>query len=75
MRRLLEAGVDMPLAQHIAHLFIRDPLQVFREDVEHLDENKWKHESEFFEDIQSSNWRSMRFVFTSPSGSEVQMEP
>jgi len=27
-------GIDHLLAQHIAHLFIRDPVSVFREKIE-----------------------------------------
>jgi len=54
---LMEGGVDDLLAKHIAHLFIRDPLQVFKERVEQND----LESSEHFETIQSSNWRNMRF--------------
>lgn len=28
LNQLLEGGIDLPLAKHIAHMFIRDPLQV-----------------------------------------------
>ena len=35
--KLVEGGVDELLAKHIAHLFIRDPLQVFRERIEQND--------------------------------------
>lgn len=54
--KLIEGGVDELLARHIAHLFIRDPLQVFKERVEQND----LESSEHFETIQSSNWRNMR---------------
>jgi hypothetical protein len=55
--RLLEAGVDARLARHVAHLFIRDPLVIFSERV-HVDDAATM---EHFENIQSTNWRSMRW--------------
>ena len=39
------AGIDKLLAQHIAHLFIRDPLSLFKEKL-HLDD---ANESDHFE--------------------------
>ena len=39
------AGIDHLLAQHIAHLFIRDPLTLFEEKI-HLDD---ANESDHFE--------------------------
>jgi len=52
-QQLREAGVDPALAQHIAHLFIRDPLVVFEGAVEELDDETM---TEHFESIQSTNW-------------------
>uniref|UniRef100_A0A8C7XW18 Glutamate--cysteine ligase n=1 Tax=Oryzias sinensis TaxID=183150 RepID=A0A8C7XW18_9TELE len=49
-KQLLEAGIDKLLAQHIAHLFIRDPLSVFEEKL-HLDD---ENESDHFE-VRSLN--------------------
>ena len=53
--RLLENGVDSLMAQHVAHLFVRDPIILFKEQL---------HESptsiEHFENIQSTNWQSLR---------------
>ncbi|KAK1831600.1 putative glutamate--cysteine ligase [Podospora conica] len=54
---LLAGGMDDRLATHFAHLFIRDPLVVFAEDLQHLDLSKTDH----FENIQSTNWQHMRF--------------
>ncbi|KFA47296.1 hypothetical protein S40293_08291 [Stachybotrys chartarum IBT 40293] len=54
---LLEGGMDDRLATHFAHLFIRDPIVIFEEDLEELDLNKTDH----FENIQSTNWQHMRF--------------
>lgn len=39
------AGIDHLLAQHVAHLFIRDPLTLFEEKI-HLDD---ANESDHFE--------------------------
>lgn len=55
--KLVEGGMDDRLATHFAHLFIRDPIVIFKEDLEHLDMTKTDH----FENIQSTNWQHMRF--------------
>ncbi|KAJ5733670.1 hypothetical protein N7493_002456 [Penicillium malachiteum] len=39
-KRLMDGGMDELLATHFAHLFIRDPLVIFSEDLEELDLNK-----------------------------------
>lgn len=54
------AGLDHLLAQHVAHLFIRDPLTLFEEKI-HLDD---ANESDHFEvsPIQM-NFTSQTFVF------------
>ena len=49
--------MDDLLATHFAHLFIRDPIVIFEEDLQELDLNKTDH----FENIQSTNWQHMRF--------------
>lgn len=64
--RLIEGGMDERLATHFAHLFIRDPIVVFSEDLEELDLNKADH----FENLQSTNWQHMRFK-PPPVGSEI----
>jgi len=56
--QLLEEGLDAPLAQHIAHLFVRDPLVAFEGAIEELDD---EHSNEHFESINSTNWQTMRF--------------
>ncbi|KAH9385367.1 glutamate--cysteine ligase catalytic subunit [Nematocida major] len=48
--RLIEAGVDFPMARHISSLYIRDPVLCYSDASPEDD----------FENIQSSNWRSMR---------------
>ena len=55
--QLIEGGMDDRLATHFAHLFIRDPIVIFSEDLKELDLNKTDH----FENIQSTNWQHMRF--------------
>ncbi|XP_065197104.1 LOW QUALITY PROTEIN: glutamate--cysteine ligase catalytic subunit-like [Sycon ciliatum] len=54
---LRTAGIDHLLATHIAHLFIRDPLTLFSEQID----QSTTTESNHFENIQSTNWQSMRF--------------
>ncbi|CAD6191449.1 unnamed protein product [Caenorhabditis auriculariae] len=54
---LIKGDIDEPMAKHIAHLFIRDPLQVYFERIEQDDAIDTEH----FETIQSSNWMNMRF--------------
>ncbi|KAK4138088.1 glutamate-cysteine ligase-like protein [Trichocladium antarcticum] len=56
-QQLLDGGMDDRLATHFAHLFIRDPIVIFAEDLQELDLNKTDH----FENIQSTNWQHMRF--------------
>jgi len=63
---LMEAGVDELLANHIAHLFIRDPLVIFSELIDQDDEKSADH----FENIQSTNWQTMRFK-PPPPGSNI----
>lgn len=62
--KLLKNGVDALLADHIAHLFIRDPLVVFDEHIEIDDETRTDH----FENIQSTNWNSVRWKPPPPKG-------
>ncbi|XP_042328925.1 glutamate--cysteine ligase catalytic subunit isoform X3 [Sceloporus undulatus] len=72
--RLVKEGIDHLLAQHIAHLFIRDPLTLFEEKI-HLDD---ANESDHFENIQSTNWQTMRFKPPPPNsdiGWRVEFRP
>ncbi|KAJ3283014.1 hypothetical protein HDU76_008543 [Blyttiomyces sp. JEL0837] len=62
---LLRNGVDDLLAKHYAHLFIRDPLVIYKELLE-LDNEK---SSDHFENIQSTNWQTMRFKPPPPNAS------
>ena len=60
---LIKNGVDHLMAQHVSHLFIRDPLIIFKEDI--IETPKSSSSQDFltnqFENIQSTNWQSMRF--------------
>jgi glutamate--cysteine ligase catalytic subunit len=58
--------MDDLLATHFAHLFIRDPIVVFAEDLQELDLTKADH----FENLQSTNWQHMRFK-PPPAGSDM----
>lgn len=49
--------MDELLATHFAHLFIRDPIVIFAEDLQELDLSNTDH----FENLQSTNWQHMRF--------------
>uniref|UniRef100_A0A670I4D4 Glutamate--cysteine ligase n=1 Tax=Podarcis muralis TaxID=64176 RepID=A0A670I4D4_PODMU len=72
--QLVKEGIDHLLAQHIAHLFIRDPLTLFEEKI-HLDD---ENESDHFENIQSTNWQTMRFKPPPPNsdiGWRVEFRP
>jgi len=56
-KQLEEAGIDNTLARHIAHLFIRDPLVIYNDKIEIDDDKRADH----FENIQSTNWQTVRF--------------
>lgn len=56
----LEAGGlrdDPLLVQHFAHFFVRDPLVIFEELLDQDDAHSMDH----FENIQSTNWQTVRF--------------
>jgi glutamate--cysteine ligase catalytic subunit len=56
-QQLIDGGMDDLLATHFAHLFIRDPIVIFAEDLNELNLKKTDH----FENLQSTNWQHMRF--------------
>ena len=51
------AGVDTWLSRHIAHLFTRDPLVVYKDRL-HLDDEE---ETDHWENLQSTNWQTVRW--------------
>ncbi|KAM0752181.1 GCS-domain-containing protein [Meredithblackwellia eburnea MCA 4105] len=65
-KKLVEEGVDEKLANHFAHLFIRDPIVIFEETLKQDDECSSDH----FENIQSTNWQTVRFK-PPPPGSPI----
>ncbi|RDD37591.1 Glutamate--cysteine ligase catalytic subunit, partial [Trichoplax sp. H2] len=72
--QLEKAGVDSILAHHVAHLFIREPVSVFKELLEQDDVK----DSDHFENIQSTNWQTMRFKPPPPNsdiGWRVEFRP
>lgn len=71
---LRDGGIDHNLAQHIAHLFIRDTVSLFSEKVNQNDYEETDH----FENIQSTNWQTMRFKPPPPQstiGWRVEFRP
>ncbi|XP_063851071.1 glutamate--cysteine ligase catalytic subunit-like [Scylla paramamosain] len=56
-QKLLDSKVDEQMALHISHLFIRDSISLFSERIHQDDVREMDH----FENIQSTNWQSMRF--------------
>jgi glutamate--cysteine ligase catalytic subunit len=73
-QQLLDSGIDSAMAAHISHLFIRDPLVVFAEKLVTSDEE----ETDSFENIQSTNWQTMRFKpppINSSIGWRVEFRP
>lgn len=62
VKKLVENGVDEVLANHIAHLFARDPLVIFNDRLE-LDDGK---DIDHWENLQSTNWQTMRWKPPSP---------
>lgn len=65
-QELMDGGMDSLLATHFAHLFIRDPIVVFAEDLKELDLEATNH----FENLQSTNWQHIRFK-PPPAGNDI----
>lgn len=62
------------MAEHVAHLFIRDPLAVYKGQLDIGDEDETDH----FENINSTNWQTVRFKPPPPGsdiGWRVEMRP
>lgn len=71
---LRDGDIDHLLAQHVAHLFIRDSVSLFSEKIHQNDEEDTDH----FENIQSTNWQTMRFKPPPPNstiGWRVEFRP
>lgn len=63
--RMVKEGVEPMVAKHVAHLFIRDPISLYQEKLDQDDEQETDH----FENIQSTNWQTMRFKPPPPNSS------
>lgn len=66
-QQLRSSGIDHLLSQHVAHLFIRDPISLFGEKVHQNDDEDTDH----FENIQSTNWQTMRFKPPPPNSTSI----
>lgn len=82
---MVEGGVDPMIARHVAHLFIRDPITLYREKLEQDDTQETDHFEVSFsimilfrlrcnmmideQNIQSTNWQTMRFKPPPPNSS------
>lgn len=67
-QQLIFAGVDEQVARHVAHLFIRDPVtSLCLEDLQQNDEEN----SSLFENINSTNWQTVRFKPPPPDSSSM----
>mmetsp|Transcript_23371 Transcript_23371/g.53917 ORF Transcript_23371/g.53917 Transcript_23371/m.53917 type:complete len:674 (-) Transcript_23371:305-2326(-) len=56
-RLLQQPGMDETLARHVAHLFARDPLVIFRDRIDLNNSEDIDH----WENLQSTNWQSLRW--------------
>lgn len=73
-QKLRDGDIDHLLAQHVAHLFIRDSVSLFSEKINQNDAEDTDH----FENIQSTNWQTMRFKPPPPNstiGWRVEFRP
>lgn len=64
--RLVDEGIDERLAEHVAHLYVREPLVIFSDRIEVDNTTTTEH----FENIQSTNWNTVRFK-PPPLGSDI----
>lgn len=65
--KLKSNGIDELLSRHYGHLFTRDPLVIFRELINQDDNISSDH----FENIQSTNWQTVRFKPPPPKQSSI----
>ena len=64
--QFIEAGISENLATHFCNLLVRDPLVIFDKKINITDDNDMSH----FENINSSNWNSLRFKLPRPADKE-----
>jgi len=63
---LIAGGIDEMMARHVAWMYSRDPLVIYREKLE----QDVTTSSDHYENIQSTNWNSVRFKLP-PPGSDI----
>ena len=56
------------LSRHFSHLWIRDPMTLWKDGIEIDDETQSDH----FENIQSTNWQTLRFKPPPPNSSTAR---
>ncbi|CCE64594.1 hypothetical protein TPHA_0I00880 [Tetrapisispora phaffii CBS 4417] len=52
------APMDYDMAKHFSHLYVRDPLVIFEENINDKTDGSLQNH---FENIQSTNWQTLRF--------------
>ena len=67
---LIKGGLSKKLSMHFANLLVRDPLVIFSEKVNLNDDNDNTH----FENINSTNWNSLRFKLPRPSDGDTSFK-
>ena len=61
--QFIQSGISENLATHFCNLLVRDPLVIFDKKINITDDNDMTH----FENINSSNWNSLRFKLPRPA--------
>ncbi|KAG9390517.1 Glutamate-cysteine ligase catalytic subunit [Carpediemonas membranifera] len=72
--RLLDEGMDQLLSLHVSHLFVRDPLVIYPDTLR----DEYAGHSDSFENIQSTNWQTIRWKPPPPNsdiGWRVEFRP
>ena len=62
-KQFTNEGISENLATHFCNLLVRDPLVIFDKKINITDKNDMTH----FENINSSNWNSLRFKLPRPA--------
>ena len=62
-KQFIDSGISENLATHFCNLLVRDPLVVFDKKINITDKKDMSH----FENINSSNWNSLRFKLPRPA--------
>ena len=65
-KQFTDAGIPQNLATHFCNLLVRDPLVIFDKKININDQHDMTH----FENINSSNWNSLRFKLPRPADND-----